>query len=793
MQNTFREILYLLISPQGNLIFHLTLAFSIIASLQAALITRQKGAFPHANRLIIGLGMLLLGQVILFFSSGLAWQNILEERVLIPPLDRGIMLFSLIWIVWLWNFPAPARLGDMVTGFLNLGVAVLFLFTYSSWSLESSTTFFNDAWIDQVWVLTTVVLTVTGMAILLFSRPAGWGFGLGMLGLILAGAAGHYFLAPTDLDLSPYLRLGQLAAFPLLPTLMHRLSLADAPARSQPAVQPASQPQIPFPRQQERRRYSADPRTVQAWLELRDASEPERVLTGMAKAIAHTMLSDLCFILSGPAMGHIALQAGYDLIREEAIPGTLLEQKQVPALSNALQRGKPLCLTEENSKQVDFSALAAALGLKEIGSLLVIPIFFNEKPQGGLLLLSPYSNRQWNTDDQAFLKAGTENIARILNQAQQEPGTQTKAEAGEDTLAELEFQRQENRLLLEEISELRASGPGKAQALPQPDLHALVELQQETQEQLLHLQAENERLQAALRRQEVPAASSVAPSQLEAELRMTLQEIALLQNQLAEANARSLTLEREGQPAGQAANEDREVITSIVQEIRQPMSSILGYTDLLLAESVGILGALQRKFLERIRASTEKMRTILDDLIRVTTMTEGPIELLPEPIEMGSLIDGAIAETTAQLREKNIALLVDLPQDLPKIMADRDAVQQIIVHLLQNAGIVTPPENTITLRTRAQKDNGEEYLLLQVTDTGGGVSAEDLPRVFTRRYRADKPLIQGLGDTGVGLSIARTLVEAHGGRIWVNSLAGQTTTISVLLPIHPNAVDVKAA
>jgi len=424
---------------------------------------------------------------------------------------------------------------------------------------------------------------------------------------------------------------------------------------------------------------------------------------------------------------------------------------------------------------------------------LLIPIFFNEKPQGGLLLLSPYSNRQWNADDQAFLKAGTENIARILNQALQEPGTQTKAEVSEDTLAELEFQRQENRLLLEEISELRASRPGKAQALPQTDLHALVELQQETQEQLLNLQAENERLQAALQKQEIPAASSVAPSQLETELRMTLQEIALLQNQLAEANARSLMLEREGQPAGQAANEDREVITSIVQEIRQPMSSILGYTDLLLAESVGILGALQRKFLERIRASTEKMHTILDDLIRVTTLTEGPIELLPEPIEMGSLIDGAIAETTAQLREKNIALLVDLPQDLPKIMADRDAVQQIIVHLLQNAGTITPPENTITLRTRAQKDNGDDYLLLQVTDTGGGVSAEDLPRVFTRRYRADKPLIQGLGDTGVGLSIAKTLVEAHGGRIWVNSLAGQSTTISVLLPIHPNAIDVKAA
>ena len=793
MQNTFQEILNLLVSPQGNLIFHLTLAFSIIASLQAALINRQKSTTPHANRLILGLGMLLLGQVILFFSSGLAWQNILDERVLIPPLDRAVMLFSLIWIVWLWNFPAPARLGDVVTGFLNLGVVALFLFTYTSWGLESTSTYFNNVWIDQVWVLSTAVLTITGIIILIFSRPPGWGFGLGMLGLILAGAAGHYFLAPANLDLSPYLRLGQLAAFPLLPTLMHRFSLLTAPARGQQAaIQPAGQAQVPFPRNQERRRYSADPRTVQAWLELGNASEPEKVLTGMAKAIAHTMLSDLCFILSGQSFGHIVLQAGYDLIREEAIPGTVLEQQQAPALSNAIQRGKPLCLRTEESTPADLRAISDVLGLREVGSLLFIPIFHDEKPQGGLLLLSPYSNRQWTTDDQSFLATATESIAQILSRAQEQPSAQIKTEAGEDIRAELEFQRQENRLLLEEISELRSAHPENGKPASQTDIDALVALQQETQAQILQLQSENERLQAALRERAAAGVSPESSSQLEAELRATLQEIAMLQNELAEANARYMLLEREARMAGRSTGEDREVVASIVQEIRQPMSSILGYTDLLLAESVGILGALQRKFLERIKASTEKMRTILDDLIQVTVMIDGPVELLPVPIELGPIIDGAIADTTAQLREKNIALLVDLPQDLPQILADRDALQQIIVHLLQNAGAVTPPENTITLRTRVEKENDKDYLLLQITDTGGGVRTEDLPRVFARRYRADKPLIQGLGDTGVGLSIAKTLVEAHGGRIWVDSIAGQGTTFSVLLPIHPNSVDVKA-
>jgi signal transduction histidine kinase len=88
-----------------------------------------------------------------------------------------------------------------------------------------------------------------------------------------------------------------------------------------------------------------------------------------------------------------------------------------------------------------------------------------------------------------------------------------------------------------------------------------------------------------------------------------------------------------------------------------------------------------------------------------------------------------------------------------------------------------------------KQDNEDEYLLLQIGDTGGGIQPEDLSKVFARRYRADMPLIQGLGDTGVGLSIAKTLVEAHGGRIWVDTVAGQSTTFSVLMPVRPKKVE----
>ena len=217
------------------------------------------------------------------------------------------------------------------------------------------------------------------------------------------------------------------------------------------------------------------------------------------------------------------------------------------------------------------------------------------------------------------------------------------------------------------------------------------------------------------------------------------------------------------------SNEQAEVVASISQELRQPMSSIVGYTDLLLGESVGILGTLQRKFVERIKASTERIGSLIDDLIQVTTLETGLNELKPEPVNLDLIIDNAMSYTSSQIREKNISLHLDLPKNVAPIYADREALQQILIHLLQNAGAASPVEGTVHLKVHTKAEDGKEYVLIQVTDTGGGIPAEDLRRVFTRLYRADNVLIQGVGDTGVGLSIAKTLTEAQKGRIWVEA------------------------
>ena len=271
---------------------------------------------------------------------------------------------------------------------------------------------------------------------------------------------------------------------------------------------------------------------------------------------------------------------------------------------------------------------------------------------------------------------------------------------------------------------------------------------------------------------------------MESELQQALREIAELESRLEDSNRKLQETRSLQNSSGLGAEEEREIVATVVQELRQPMASIIGYTDLLLTESAGILGPLQRKFLERVKASNEKLRSLLDDLVHVMALRGGLFEMIAESVNLGEVLDRAITDTSAQFREKNISLQMDLPDEMPQIRADRDGLHQIFVHLLQNAGTVTPNEGSINLTANIRQTSGiPASILIEVKDSGSGVSAEDLPQVFSRRYRADDALIQGIGDTGVGLSIVKALVEAHGGRVWVESNP-EGTTFFVELPLQ---------
>lgn len=232
--------------------------------------------------------------------------------------------------------------------------------------------------------------------------------------------------------------------------------------------------------------------------------------------------------------------------------------------------------------------------------------------------------------------------------------------------------------------------------------------------------------------------------------------------------------------------DDPELLVGIVQEFRTPMTSIIGYVELLINESVGILGEMQRRFLQRIYTNVVRLSAMLEDLIKLTTLDTGQYRLVREPVDIIELIEDAITDATNQLREKSLTVNLDIDDELPLLNADRESVANIIGQLLTNAYLASPPRSEITVTAQMHPEaNGTERLLVSVEDRGGGIAPEDRASVFARRYRAENPLVPGLGDTGVGLAIAKALVEAHGGEIWVESHLRVGTTISFTLPLEP--------
>ena len=770
----FTQAFSLLADPPGNLIYHLVLVFSISGALQAAFIHWRISAFPQARRTVLGLTILMVPQVLLFVISGLGWQGIINLTVFLPPLDRAMTLISLIWLIWLWTFPEPNRGIDAGTILLTLFVSIALALSLAAWGEQSSSTLYNTTLENFIWQLVSLVFITAGIVLLIARRPNGWGNGVAVLIIGLLGHSLQIIFGSTAGNYPGFVRVAYLAMYPFLMTLPQRFPM---PSQNRPTTIKQDAPV------EERRHYSTDPKTFHSLLALAAETDTEKVSQAITRGIAQTLLADLCFMVNlNEETNQLVISSGYDLIREESLEGSSVSKSSTPMLSNALQRGRPLRLPA-SSTSADIKGLGELLGLSSPGHMMSVPITTPEKETlGSILVLSPYSERAWRAEDQAFLSNISTALVPIIQRSQHFTEIERKEQEAEVALDNARNQLNDLGVQNRELQKQLESA--KKQAGKDPELEekvaSLLVVQQESQRQIEELQRENE----ALRNTGLGKGGTAEKDAefIEAELRASLAQAARLQNDLAEANMKLVQLEKGH--AGKYSTEQAEVIASIAQDLRQPMSSVVGYTDLLLGESVGILGSLQRKFVERIKASTERIGTLVDDMIQVTNLETGLTELNPEPADVNAIVDNAMSYTSSQIREKNITLHLDLPKKIQSIYADREALQQILIHLLQNAGAVSPIEGTITLKVQTRNEDGREFVMLQVTDTGGGIPSEDIPRVFTRLYRADNVLIQGVGDTGVGLSIAKTLTEAQNGRIWVESEAGVGSTFSVLLPMN---------
>lgn len=213
-------------------------------------------------------------------------------------------------------------------------------------------------------------------------------------------------------------------------------------------------------------------------------------------------------------------------------------------------------------------------------------------------------------------------------------------------------------------------------------------------------------------------------------------------------------------------------------ELRTPLTSIKGYLDLILHGSAGSINEQQEEFLYIARNNTERLHLLVKDLLDVSRIETGNLELEVQLISIQALINTAVRSIRNQFEERNLYINVDLADNLPNIFGDSNRITQILVNLLSNAYKYTP-EGGATVRAR-QTPNAVQ---IDIVDTGLGISKENQEKLFTRFFRAEDSSVRKQSGTGLGLSITKSLVEMHGGEIWVESRLNEGTTVSFTLPL----------
>jgi two-component system, OmpR family, phosphate regulon sensor histidine kinase PhoR len=213
----------------------------------------------------------------------------------------------------------------------------------------------------------------------------------------------------------------------------------------------------------------------------------------------------------------------------------------------------------------------------------------------------------------------------------------------------------------------------------------------------------------------------------------------------------------------------RDFISNISHELRTPLASLKALTETLQDGALADPEAAPR-FIGRIATEVDALTQMAQELLDLSRIESGQVDLNRKPIAPKKLLVSAAERMRLQAERAGLALQVDCPPNLPKVNADEPRIEQVLVNLIHNSVKFTRPGGEVVLLAEA----GEGLVRFAVRDSGVGIPADDVPRIFERFYRVDKS--RAGGGTGLGLSISRHLVESHGGKIWAESREGEGST-----------------
>ena len=220
-------------------------------------------------------------------------------------------------------------------------------------------------------------------------------------------------------------------------------------------------------------------------------------------------------------------------------------------------------------------------------------------------------------------------------------------------------------------------------------------------------------------------------------------------------------------------------VSAVSHELRTPLTSIKGYASLLSAGKLGELPDTVKERLEKINKHSDALTQLINDLLDISRIESGRVEMKIEDVDIRKLLEAVADMFAPQFKEKQISFAQEASKDINTIPADLNQLQRVFINLVSNAFKFTPAGGKITVR--AQKI--DSAVQIDVQDTGVGISKNNLNKIFEEFYREDNEINQNLKGTGLGLSLVKYIIEAHKGKIWVNSKLNEGSTFSFSLPL----------
>lgn len=224
----------------------------------------------------------------------------------------------------------------------------------------------------------------------------------------------------------------------------------------------------------------------------------------------------------------------------------------------------------------------------------------------------------------------------------------------------------------------------------------------------------------------------------------------------------------------------QDFVANVSHELQTPLTIIRGFTETLFEEDIDTES--RGRFTHLIHEEANRMSRLVDDLLTLSRMEHHSLPFRLDGVDVAVLAESVVSRMGRRAEEAGLQLVSRIPSVLPLVSGDPDRLQEVFLNLVQNAIQYTPEGGTITVSAESRADRG--VVGISVADTGIGIPASDLPRIFERFYRVDKARSRASGGTGLGLAIVKHIIELHQGRIEVSSTVGQGTQFTVWLPQH---------